>query len=130
MREFSFTSPSHIEVQEGSDAHARQVASLLALWSSISTECLTAEALVSRPLIDANARFVVSLAYQYQNQGVSLEVLVTAAHRALITSLNQYAGRPDALDKVLTLGPRNAMVAVIQEQAGSPEITQKKAGPQ
>lgn len=130
MRKLSITSPSHIEVQEGSDAHAKQVASLLALWSSLSTECLTAEALASRPLIDANARFVVSLAQQYQNQGVSQEVLVRAAHETLITLLNQYAGRPGALDKVMTLGLRNAMVAVIQEQAGSPEITQKKAGPQ
>ncbi len=118
MRKLSITSPSHIEVQEGSDAHAKQVASLLALWSSLSTECLTAEALVSRPLIDANARFVVSLAHQYQNQGVSLEVLVTAAHRALIALLNRYPSRPGALEKVMTIGLRNSMVAVIQAQAG------------
>ena len=117
MRKLSFTSPSHIEVKEGSDAHARQVASLLALWSSISTESLTAEALVSRPLIDANARFVVSLAHQYQNQGVSLEGLVAAAHETLITLLNQYAGQPDELHKLMALALRNSIADAIKRHA-------------
>ena len=117
MRKLSFTSSSHIEVQEGSDAHAKQVASLLALWSSLSIESLTPEALVSRPLMDANARFVVALAHQYQNQGVSLEGLVMAAHGALITLLNQYAGQPDELNKVMALALRNSIVDAIQRHA-------------
>ena len=70
------------------------------------------------PLLANNARFVISLARQYQNQGVSQELLVRTAHEALVTLLNQYAGRPGALNKVMTLGLRNSMVAVIQAQAG------------
>ncbi|WP_210520805.1 hypothetical protein [Hymenobacter terricola] len=130
MRKLTLTVNPHTGVPKERKAGTEQVAKLLTLWSGLGAAGLSVEALALQPLLADNARFVVSLAQQYQNQGVSQEVLVRAAHETLITLLNQYAGRPGALNKVMTLGLRNAMVAVIQEQAGSPEISQKKAGPQ
>jgi len=99
---------------EETNTRAEQVAELLALWNGLGFAGLTTDAMAQQPLLASNARFVVSLAHQYQNQGVSQEVLVKAAHAALITVLNQYAGRPDALNKVMTLALRNSMAAVVQ----------------
>ena len=103
---------------EETNARAEQVAGLLALWSRLNTTNLTAEALALQPLLAGNGRFVVSLARQYQNQGVSQEVLVTTAHEALIKLLNQYAGYPDKLDKLIPLALHNAMVAVVEMPTG------------
>lgn len=97
---------------------ANQFERLLLLWASFGATGLIPEASALQPLIDGNARFVASLARQYQNRGVSTEALVTAAHMALITVLNQYAHRQDKLDKVLALTLRNAMLELIQARAG------------
>ncbi len=118
MQEITLNTPSQAGASEETNAHVEQVAKLLALWSRLDTTGLTAEALTLQPLLAGNGRFVTSLARQYQNQSVSQEVLVTAAHGALIILLNQYAGRPDKLDKLIPLALRNAMVAVVEMPDG------------
>ena len=118
MRKLSIVKPHNAGTPSEADAHTAQVADILALWSQLGAAGLTREAETLQPLLIDNARFVISLARQYQNQGVSQEVLVRAAHEAFIILLNQYAGRPDKLDKVMALALRNSMVAVIQMQPG------------
>ena len=73
------------------------------------------------PLIAQNARFVASLARQHQQRGVSQEALITAAHGALITLLNQHAHRPDQFDEVVALALRNAMTAAVEAPVGGPQ---------
>lgn len=114
MRKLSIVKPHNAGTPSEADAHTAQVADILALWSQLGAAGLTREAETLQPLLIDNARFVISLARQYQNQ----EVLVRAAHEAFIILLNQYAGRPDKLDKVMVLALRNSMVAVIQMQPG------------
>ena len=116
MRKFKLTSQSQKEYSEEVNVRAVQVTELLALWSGLGSAGLTSGAQALHPLLSDNARFVVSLAQQYQNQGVNQEALVTAAHEVLITLLNQYAGRPDELDKVMAYALRDSMVAAIQIQ--------------
>ena len=118
MRKLEFSSAPQADHSAETSADTNQALELLVLWSGLGSDGLTAETLALQPLLADNARFVISLAQQYQNQGVSQEVLVRAAHEALITLLNQYAGRPDKLDKVMALALRNSMVAVIQMQPG------------
>jgi DNA-directed RNA polymerase sigma subunit (sigma70/sigma32) len=103
---------------EDTNARAEQVAELLNLWGGLNSAGLTAEAQALQPLLAYNARFVVSLALQYQKQGVSQEVLVKAAHEALIKLLNQYAGHPEKLDKLLALTLRNSMATIVHTSTG------------
>ena len=118
MRKLTITKHPQARTSEETSARTEQVAELLSLWAGLGSAGLTAEAMAQQLLLAGNARFVVSMAQQYQNQGVSQEVLVRAAHEVLITVLNQCAGRPDTLNKVMTLALRNSMIAVIQMQAG------------
>ena len=118
MRKLSIVKPQNAGTTPEPNAHTAQVADILALWSQLGAAGLTREAETLQPLLIDNARFVISLARQYQNQGVSQEVLVRAAHEALIILLNQCAGRPDKLNKAVALALRNSMIAVIQMQPG------------
>jgi hypothetical protein len=115
MRKVNIT--SRTAAPEGTNTRAAQDTALLTLWSDLGPADLTAAALPLLPLLQNNARFVISLAKQYQKQGISPEALVKAAHASLITLLNQYAGRRDALDKRMTLALRNAMAALVQMKA-------------
>jgi hypothetical protein len=118
MRKVNITSPA--AAPEETSTRAAQDTALLTLWSGLGSAGLTtksAAALPLLPLLENNARFVISLVKQYQKQGISPEALVKAAHASLITLLNQYAGRRDALDKGMTLALRNAMAALVQMKA-------------
>ena len=84
MRKLTFTTSHQVGALKEEKAGPEQVAELLALWSGLGPAGLTVEASALLPLLTDNARFVISLARQYQNQGVSQEVLVKAAHAALI----------------------------------------------
>lgn len=117
MRQLQFTKQPHAPTSEEMREQAGQVESLLLRWTVLGSASLSPEAAVLQPLVEQNARFVVSLTRQFQNQGVSTEALLTAAHGALIVLLNQYAHRPEELDNVLALGLRNAMATTIQAQA-------------
>ena len=99
---------------------AGQLVVLLSQWAALGSAGLSPAAANLHPLIARNARFVASLARQHQQRGVSQAALLTAAHGALITLLNQYAHRSDKLDEVLTLALRNAMLAAVETPAGGP----------
>ena len=114
MRKITFTPRSQTASPEQTRARANQVAELLSLWSSLGAAGLTAEAAPQRPLLAEKARFVVSLAQHYQQQSASQEVLLKAAHHALVALINQYAAQPEQLDKVLALVLRNTMVTSSQ----------------
>ncbi|MDO7848707.1 hypothetical protein Q5H92_20240 [Hymenobacter sp. M29] len=114
MRKLTLNINPQAGAPEETNARAEQVAELLNLWAGLDAASLTDEAQALQPLLAGNARFVISLALQYQKQGGSQEVLVKAAHEALIKLLNQYAGHPEKLDKLLPVALRNAMVTVVQ----------------
>lgn len=116
MRKLTITTSPQTGAPKGEDAGPEQVTELLALWSGLGSAGLTVEASALLPLLTDNARFVISMARQYQNQGVSQEVLVKNAHAALLTILNHYAGRPEKLSKVMVLAIRNSMITTIQTQ--------------
>ena len=115
MRQLQFTEQHH--TPEGMREQAEQVEFLLLRWAALGSTGLSPEAAALQPLVEQNARFVVSLTQQFQNKGVSTEALLAAAHGTLIVLLNQYAYCPDKLDKLLTLDLRNAMATAIQAQA-------------
>ena len=117
MRQLQFTKQPHALTPEGAREQAEQVESLLLQWAALGSAGLSPEAAALQPLVAQNARFVVSLARQYQNQGVSTEALLTVAHEALIALLNRCAHRPVELDNMLAHTLRNAMIAAIQAQA-------------
>lgn len=117
MNKLILNKHSQTQASEENSTRVEQVAKLLALWSELGSQGMTAEAMAQQSALAENARFVVSLARQYQNQGVSQEVLVTAAHGTLITLLNQYAGSPGKLVTVMAPALRNCMVAVVQMQS-------------
>ena len=48
-----------------------------------------------RKLIDSNGRFIVSLASQYQNQGLSLMELVDEARKGLVKAAMKYNVKSD-----------------------------------
>ena len=118
MRQLNLSKPTHAETPEGIREQTEQTESLLLSWAALGSVGLTPEASALQPFINGNARFVASLAKQYQNKGVSQETLVAAAHEALITVLNQYAHCLDKLNKVLVPALRNAMLTTIQAQTG------------
>ena len=120
MRQLTITRRPPADTPEGTREQTEQLESLRLHWTALGSAGLSPEAEVLQPLLDGNARFVGALAQQYQNQVVSQEALVAAAHRALVTVLNQYAHRPDKRHKVLILALRNAMIAAVQAPAGGP----------
>ena len=120
MRQLKMPQHPHADIPEGTREQGGQLEPLLLRWAALGSTGLSPEAAVLQPLIDGNARFVASLAKQYQNQGVSLDMLITIAHRVLVTLLNQYAHRQDKLHKVFVIALRNAMATAIQARAGGP----------
>ena len=106
---------------EESGEQTRHLEALLSQWAVLGSTGLSPAAVALHPLIAQNARFVASLVRQYQHRGLSQEALITAPHGALITLLNQYAHRQNQLDKVLAIALRNAMIAAVEAQAGSPQ---------
>lgn len=121
MRQLKITRHPHDDTPAGTHEQAGQLEPLLLLWATLGSAGLSPAAAALRPVIEGNARFVVSLAKQYQHHGVSQEMLVTAAHGVLIALLNQHPHHSDKLDKVLPLALRNAMIAAIQASADSPQ---------
>ena len=99
------------------EAHQRQVDLVvtgLAHW-----EALTAAATQAVPdhitQLHANARFVVALAQQYQNRGLSQEELLTAAHGTMIRLLEQSADSNYAAERFLATGLRNGLLEAIEK---------------
>jgi len=115
MRQLQITK-SRISAESGEQI--KQLEALLSQWAALGSAGLSPAAAALHPLIAQNARFVASLARQYQHRDVSQEALITAAHGALITLLNQHAHRPDRLDEVLALALRNAMIAAVEAPGG------------
>ena len=64
--------------------------------------------------LHANARFVVALALQYQNQGISQAELLTAAHGTMIRLLEQAANSNYPAERFLAMGLRNGLLEAIE----------------
>ena len=71
MRKITFTHRPQAATPEQTRARADQVAELLSLWFSLGAAGLAAEAAAQQPLLAEKARFVVSLAQQYQKHRAS-----------------------------------------------------------
>ena len=117
MRQLHITK-THADNTDEARRRTVQTEELLSLWTTLGATGLSAEAQVLYPVLEKNAHFVFALAKQYPHPMVSPEMLVTAAHQALVDLLNQYVLRPAKLDKVLVLTLRNAMAVAIQAPAG------------
>ena len=99
------------------EAHQHQVDLVLAglvHWGTITTAAT--HALPDHVAqLHANARFVVALALQYQNRGLSQAELLTAAHRTMIRLLEQAANSNYPAERFLAMGLRNALLEAIEK---------------
>ena len=98
------------------EAHQHQVDLVLAglvHWGTLTTAATHALSDHVAQL-HANARFVVALAQQYQNRGLSQEELLTAAHGTMIRLLEQAADSNYAAERFLAMGLRNGLLEAIE----------------
>ncbi|WP_210516113.1 sigma factor [Hymenobacter terricola] len=63
-----------------------------------------------------NFRFIISLASQYQNQGLSLAELVTAGHAAAIACIVRHGERTEKLTDWLAWWVRQGMLEAVQKK--------------
>ena len=63
-----------------------------------------------------NFRFILSLAAQYQNRGLSLAELVAAGHSAAVTSIIRHDERPEELARWWAWWVRHGVLAAVEKQ--------------
>ena len=98
------------------EAHQHQVDLVLAglvHWGTLTTAAT--HALPDHVAqLHANARFVMALALQYQNRGLSQAELLTAAHGTMIRFLEQAADSDYTAERFLAMGLRNGLLKAIE----------------
>jgi hypothetical protein len=94
------------------------VTQLLGFWSSLS-RCGTQldNPVIHQPVVDAQARFIIALARQFQSPALSMQSLLVGAHNALVAFLNQTGNQPEIIDRYLAQVLRDAMNQLLE--AGS-----------
>ena len=106
MRKFRFSKP----------LPAEDKARLLAFWDSLnSSSPLLKEPAIQQPRVNDLARFVISLARQYQRPALGTEALLAAAHDALVAFLHQNGNQPEVFDRRLAHVLREAMIQLVSE---------------
>jgi hypothetical protein len=97
-----------LSISPSPDAAARLRAGL-EYWATLTASPLPNPA--HQQLIIANARFVVSLARQYEQQGCSQQELLDAAYRTLVHQLQ--TASPAQVDRFLAHALRQAMLLAL-----------------
>ena len=90
---------------------AEDVAQLLVFWASLSSSSSQMdEPATHLQLVKEQARFVISLARQYQRPALGAEALLAAAHSALVAFLKQSVNQPQIISRHLPHVLRDAMI--------------------
>lgn len=101
MRQVRFTKP--LPAEGG--------APLLAFWASLSsTSLLLDEPAIYLQMVNEQARFVISLARQYETPALGAKALLVAAHNALVAFLQQSGNQPQLIYRHLSHVLRDAMI--------------------
>ena len=100
--------------EEASRLRAEQVQTDVDFWATLDTTSLLVSTSAARGCLAQCARFAVSVVHQYAGNVGRRDVLLTAAHQAVIAVLNLYEDQPDRVEKVLAFAVRNAVAEAHQ----------------